>query len=98
LRSAWMPAPPPLSDPAMVRAMGRRDGFGTGPAYRRKQICQVENEMTARGRHKPRRLPQLSPCSKLMTCASSSSGGIGHILQNATYDAYMFWFRQICRA
>ncbi len=23
LRSAWIPAPPPLSDPAMVRAMGR---------------------------------------------------------------------------
>ena len=47
LRSAWMPAPPPLSEPAMVRAMESRFGvmalpqpgdmvvgispFGTGP-------------------------------------------------------------------
>src|SRR5436190_17341218 len=29
-RSAWMPAPPPLSEPAMVRATGKRRGLVMG--------------------------------------------------------------------
>ena len=33
LRSAWMPAPPPLSEPATVSATGRSGRFDMGPSY-----------------------------------------------------------------
>jgi len=35
LRSAWMPAPPELSEPAMVSAMGVRGAAGAGPVIAR---------------------------------------------------------------
>ena len=33
LRSAWMPAPPPLSDPAIVSATASGVRFDMGPSY-----------------------------------------------------------------